>query len=70
MKRNRVIKTRCSCGEKLNIELEAGISARKDRKRPHYNNDHGGTTVFRYRKCNGWLGDTCEQASLKKVRHA
>ncbi|HEM8101555.1 TPA: hypothetical protein U2L98_000553 [Enterobacter hormaechei] len=75
-----IIQGICSCGEPISIELNADpqMCARTDRKRPFYPDENvepeaigqfvysqDGVTVFRCRKCSGWIADTVPEASLE-----
>lgn len=73
-----IIQGTCSCGEPISIELNAKMSCRTDGKRPFYPDEnkepevirnfvysHEGVTVFRCRKCNGWVADTVPEAMLE-----
>lgn len=33
---SNIIQSNCSCGEPINIEINAELCSRKDKKRPHY----------------------------------
>jgi len=72
----RVVKTECSCGEPILIEINAKQTCRIDGKRPFYP-DQGlpdgcspneynvnGICVFRCRKCGKVIDDECPEAAL------
>ncbi len=73
-----IIQGTCNCGEVISIELNADrdLCARTDRKRPFYPDEkkepeviggfvysQEGVTVFRCRKCGGWIADTVPEAA-------
>lgn len=77
-----VIQGACSCGEPISIELNAEMCGRIDGKRPFYPDENkepevigdfvysqDGVTVFRCRRCSGWIADTVPEAALE-VRDA
>ncbi|WP_343558461.1 hypothetical protein [Klebsiella aerogenes] len=77
-----IIQGTCSCGEPISIELSAKMSCRTDGKRPFYPDENkgpevignfvysqDGVTVFRCRRCSGWIADTVPEAALE-VRDA
>ncbi|HDP7651349.1 TPA: hypothetical protein P6523_002576 [Escherichia coli] len=76
----KIIQGTCSCGEPISIELNADPKScgRTDRKRPFYPDENvepevigqfvysqDGVTVFRCRKCSGWIADTVPEAALE-----
>ncbi|MED5695932.1 hypothetical protein [Enterobacter ludwigii] len=75
-----IIQGKCSCGEPISIELNADARScgRTDRKRPFYPDENqepevigqfvysqDGVTVFRCRKCSGWIADTVPEAAFE-----
>lgn len=73
-----IIQGTCSCGESISIELNTKMSCRTDGKRPFYPDENvepevigqfvysqDGVTVFRCRRCSGWIADTVPEAALK-----
>lgn len=78
-----VIQGTCICGEIISIELNADpkLCGRNDGKRPFYPDENkepevignfvysqDGVTVFRCRRCHGWIGETVPEAAFE-VRH-
>lgn len=61
-----IIKSKCSCGEKINVEQESENSCRSDNKRPFYDGAPNGALQFRCRKCGSWLADSCPAAKWGK----
>lgn len=60
----KIIQSKCQCGEPISIETGLKNVCRTDGKRPFYPGSDLGSTQFRCRKCHGWLGDTCPDASF------
>ncbi len=61
----KIIESKCKCGEKISVETHLKNSCRPDGKRPFYPDESEAwqnVTVFRCRKCRGWISDTCEDA--------
>jgi len=59
----------CSCGEPVLVDVGLANVCRRDGKRPHYLGQSDDVTVFRCRKCMGWLGDTCPSAAFETTRN-
>ena len=76
--KTNVIQTACSCGEPIFVEKGRYDLCRKDGLRPFYPDavvpteldseryNKNNVTVFRCRKCKGWIGDTCKEAAFGK----
>lgn len=59
-----IVVSACSCGELVLIEHGRNL-CRTDGKRPHYSYSSHNTTVFRCRRCHGFLADTCKAAAFE-----
>ena len=61
---SKIIESKCQCGEPVLIEIGSKFTCRVDKKRPNYPESPLNCTVFRCKKCGGFLGDTCKDAAF------
>ena len=59
-----IIESQCECGEPVLIEIGSKYPCRNDGKRTHYQDSPVNCTVFRCRKCGGFLGNSCKDAAF------
>lgn len=77
--KNIVIEDKCTCGEPIRVEINAKISGRTDKKRPHYHDSSlpegldpnlysaDSVTVFRCRNCLEMVDETVQSATFEKL---
>ena len=61
----KIIESKCECGEPLLIEIGSKYTCRVDGLRPHYLESPANCTLFRCKRCGGFIVNTCKDAAFR-----